>query len=236
MLTIKNHFLDTNIILSIAFENSNFKICADYCKLNYNRFVSQTVKDEAHAVVERFRKISIDIVKHIKQYISTKKISLVNLEYHLNAIKKAYLDKFKNDEYVFNIKKEKFTDIVQDVFVEFSDEIKSAIINNDLDLIDLTSKLRNNFKKYYSGVNRCIKNFVLFDAPIDEQLKSSLINIKIHESDAIILNDCYYKSEELNKKFVFITQDVNLIDKSKKVQKLLNEKVYILNPSFFLNS
>ena len=126
------------MILSVAFENSNLKVCADYYKLSYKRFVSDNVKEEAFEVIERLRLISIDIVTHIKQYMASRKISLMKLDSHMGIIKKNYINQFKDDDYVFNIEKEKFLDIVGDLFAEFYEEIRFAIINNDLDLNDLS--------------------------------------------------------------------------------------------------
>ena len=66
MLSIQNHFLDTNMILSIAFKDSHFNKCMNYYKLEYKRHISYHVKDEALGVIERMRLIAFSMVSYIK--------------------------------------------------------------------------------------------------------------------------------------------------------------------------
>ena len=44
MLKIKHHFLDTNMILTIPLKNDNFRECAEYYKLDYERHMSNHVE------------------------------------------------------------------------------------------------------------------------------------------------------------------------------------------------
>lgn len=67
MLSIQNHFLDTNMILSIAFKESNFNECRNYYKLEYERHISYHVKDEAIGVIERMRLIASSMMNYIKK-------------------------------------------------------------------------------------------------------------------------------------------------------------------------
>ena len=57
--SIQNHFLDTNMIISIAFEDSNFNECKTYYKLEYKRYVSYNVKNETLNVIERRKIIAL---------------------------------------------------------------------------------------------------------------------------------------------------------------------------------
>ena len=88
MLSIQNHFLDTNMILSIAFKESNFFECRNYYKLEYKRHISYHVKDEALGVVERMRAIAFSMVRHIKNFMSSKNINPSYLDFHMQKIKK----------------------------------------------------------------------------------------------------------------------------------------------------
>ena len=82
----------------------------------------------------------------------SKNIKLSNLDFHMQRIKKSYLYQFKDESHIFEIEKEKFVKIVGDLFIEYYDEIRTAIINNDINLESLSLKLRNSFKGYNEAV------------------------------------------------------------------------------------
>ena len=236
MISIQNHFLDTNMILSIAFKNSNFNDCRNYYKLEYKRHISYNVKDEAFGVIERMRLISADIVKYIKNYMSSKNIKLSNLEYQMQIIKKSYLYQFKDESHVYGVEKDKFVKIVGDLFIEYYDEIRGAIINNDINLDALSLKLRNSYKGYNESVSRCLRNFEKFSIQNNYELIEQLIDIGIHKKDAILVDDCYNRSNELNVQFVFITQDKEIVDCSHDAFELLDSKIHFSKPIVFLNN
>lgn len=236
MLSIQNHFLDTNMILSITFKGSNFNECKNYYKLEYKRYISYHVKDEALGVIERMRLIAFSIVSYIKNYMSSKNIKLSNLDFHMQRIKKSYLYQFKDEAHVFEIEKEKFVKIVGDLFMEYYDEIRTAIINNDIELESLSIKLKNAFKGYNKSVSRCLSNFEKFSFENNQDLIYQLINIGIHDSDAVLVDDCYNKSKDINEKFVFVTQDKGIINCSRDAFKLLNSQIHFSKPISFLNN
>ena len=99
-----------------------------------------------------------------------------------------------------------------------------------------TSKLRNLFKMYNKTITNCIVNFDKFSYSNNQKLINQLIDIGIHESDAIIVDDCYNKSMDIGKEFVFITYDKKVMECSEDAFKLLNSKVYFSNPVSFLNN
>ena len=223
------------MILSVAFKNSTFNECKDYYKLDYKRHISYHVKDEALGVIGRMRLISFSMVNYIKNYLSSKKINLSNLDYHMQKIKIGYLNQFKDDSHVFAIEKEKFVKIVGDLFIEYYDEIRTAIINDDLELEALSIKLKNAFKGYNKSLSRCLSTFEKFSFENDQKLIDRLIDIGIHKSDAILVDDCYNKSKHMNEKFVFVTQDNDIIDCSQDAFKLLNYRIHFSKPISFLN-
>ncbi len=236
MIEIKHHFLDTNIILTIPLRNDNYRDCAEYFKLDYERHISNHVEKEVFSVIERLRLISLDIFKHIKNYIISKNIPLIKIDSHIHKIKTTYLNRFKDDDYVFGIEKDRFIDIVNDVFITYSDEIKDTIVDNDVNLNLLSFKLRNLFKMYNKTINNCMANFDKFSFVNNQKLINQLIDIGIHESDAIIVDDCYNKSMNITEKFVFITYDNKIIECSREAFKLLNSNVHFSKPTVFLNN
>lgn len=236
MLSIQNHFLDTNMILSIAFKESNFNECRNYYKLEYERHISYHVKDEAIGVIERMRLIASSMMNYIKNNMSSKNIKLSNLDFHMQKIKKSYLNQFKDESHIFGVKKEKFIKIVEDLFIEYHDEIRTAIINNDIKLESLSIKLKNAFKEYNKSVSRCLSNFEKFSFENNHDLINQLIDIGIHNSDAILVDDCYNKSKDINEKFVFVTQDKDIIKCSQDAFKLLNSQIHFSKPNSFLNN
>lgn len=119
--SIQNHFLDTNMILTIAFEDSNFEECKTYYKFEYKRYISYNVKNETLNVIERKKLISLNILSYIENYISSNSINLSHLDSDLQKIKKEYLKQFKNQAHIFNIKKDKFLKIVTDLFNAYHD-------------------------------------------------------------------------------------------------------------------
>ena len=120
------------------------------------------------------------------------------------------MNRFKRDDYAFGIEKDRFVDIVNDVFIIYYDEIKDTIVDNDVNLNSLSSKLRNLFKMYNKTITICIANFDKFSYANNQKLIDQLIDIGIHKSDAIIVDDCYNKSKDMNEKFVFITMIIKL--------------------------
>ncbi|MEE0938764.1 hypothetical protein [Methanobrevibacter sp.] len=236
MLKIKHHFLDTNMILTIPLKNDNFRECAEYYKLDYERHMSNHVEKEVFSVIERLRLISLDIFKHIKDYIISNNIPLIKIDSHIHKIKTIYLNRFKRDDYAFGIEKDRFVDIVNDVFIIYYDEIKDTIVDNDVNLNSLSSKLRNLFKMYNKTITICIANFDKFSYANNQKLIDQLIDIGIHKSDAIIVDDCYNKSKDMNEKFVFITYDNKIMECSGDAFKLLNSKVHFSKPASFLNN
>lgn len=92
MLKIKHPFLDTNMILTIPLKNDNFRECAEYYKLDYERHMSNHVEKEVFSVIERLRLISLDIFKHIKDYIISNNIPLIKIDSHIHKIKTIYLN------------------------------------------------------------------------------------------------------------------------------------------------
>lgn len=236
MHKIKHHFLDTNMILTIPLKNDNFRECAEYYKLDYERHMSNHVEKEVFSVIERLRLISLDIFKHIKDYIISNNIPLIKIDSHIHKIKTIYLNRFKRDDYAFGIEKDRFVDIVNDVFIIYYDEIKDTIVDNDVNLNSLSSKLRNLFKMYNKTITNCIANFDKFSYANNQKLIVQLIDIGIHKSDAIIVDDCYNKSKDMNEKFVFITYDNKIMECSGDAFKLLNSKVHFSKPASFLNN
>ena len=121
-------------------------------------------------------------------------------------------------------------------FFIYYEEIKDTIVNYDVDLNILSSKLRNLFKMYNKIIANCIANFDKFSFANNQNLIDHLIKMGIHESDAIIVDDCYNKSMDINEKFVFITYDNNIIECSGDAFKLLNSKVHFSKPVSFSNN
>lgn len=224
------------MILTIPLKNDNFRECAEYYKLDYERHMSNHVEKEVFSVIERLRLISLDIFKHIKDYIISNNIPLIKIDSHIHKIKTIYLNRFKRDDYAFGIEKDRFVDIVNDVFIIYYDEIKDTIVDNDVNLNSLSSKLRNLFKMYNKTITNCIANFDKFSYANNQKLIDQLIDIGIHKSDAIIVDDCYNKSKDMNEKFVFITYDNKIMECSGDAFKLLNSKVHFSKPASFLNN
>lgn len=224
------------MILTIAFEDSNFNDCRNYYKLKYKKHISYNVKDEALNVIERLRLISFDIIEYIRNYIDLNNIDLVNLDYHMYNIKKIYLRQFKDKSYVFEVKKDRFLKIVDDLFAEYCDEVRNAIIMDDVELESVSLKLRNIFKMYNKSVSRCLTAFEKFSFENNEKLINQLIGIGIHKKDAILVDDCYNKSKDINEKFVFVTLDKEIIESSKSAFELLDSQVHFSEPMQFLNN
>ena len=236
MIKVKHHFLDTNMILAIPLMNDDYSDCVEYYKLDYERHISNHVEKEAFSVIGRLRLISLDIFKHIGDYIISKNIPLIKIDSHIHKIKTTYMNKFKDNDYVFGIEKDRFIDIVEDVFITYFDEIRDTIMNNDVNLNLLSSKLRNLFKSYNKTITNCIANFDNFSFENNQTLIDQLIDIGIHENDAILVDDCYNKSMDINEKFVFITYDKDIMECSGEAFKLLNSNVYFSKPNSFLNN
>lgn len=236
MLKIKHHFLDSNMILAIPLRNDNYRDCVEYYKLDYERHISNHVEKEVFSVIGRLRLISLNIFNHIKEYIISKNIPLIELDYHIYKIKNNYLNKFKNYDYAFGIGIDRFVNIVDDIFIIYYDEIKDTIVDNDVNLSLLSSKLRNLFKIYNKTITNCMVNFDKFSFVNNPKIIDQLIDIGIHKSDSIILDDCYNKSMDINEEFVFITYDNKIIECSGEAFKLLNCKVHFSKPSSFLNN
>lgn len=85
------------------------------------------------------------MLSYIKNFMSSKNINLSNLDFHMQKIKKSYLNQFKYESHVFGVEKEKFLKIVGDLFLEYYDEIRTAVINNDIELESLSIKLKKCF-------------------------------------------------------------------------------------------
>ena len=115
-------------------------------------------------------------------------------------------------------------------------EIRNAMISDDIELESLSLKLRKVFKGYNESVSRCLHSFEKFYFDNDPDLIDQLISVGIHEKDAILVDDCFNKAKDMNEKFVFVTQDKDIIECSKDAFKLLNSKVYFSNPVSFLNN
>ena len=146
------------------------------------------------------------------------------------------MNRFKDDDYAFGIGKDRFVDIVNDVFIIYYDEIKDTIVDNDVNLNLLSLKLRNLFKMYNKTITNCMANFDKFSYANNQKRIDQLIKIGIHESDAILVDDCYNKSMDINEKFVFITYDTDILDCSGDAFRLLNSKVHFSKPIVFLNN
>ena len=224
------------MILAIPLRNDNYRDCTEYFKLDYERHISNHVEKEVFTVIGRLRLISLDIFKHIKDYIISKNIPLINIDSHINKIKTTYLNRFKDDDYAFGIGKDRFVDIVNDVFIIYYDEIKDTIVDNDVNLNLLSLKLRNLFKMYNKTITNCMANFDKFSYANNQKRIDQLIKIGIHESDAILVDDCYNKSMDINEKFVFITYDTDILDCSGEAFRLLNSKVHFSKPIVFMNN
>ena len=236
MLKIKHHFLDSNMILAIPLRNDNYRDCVEYYRLDYERHISNHVEKEVFSVIGRLRLISLDIFNHIKDYIILKNIPLIKLDYHIHKIKTNYLNKFKSYDYAFGIEIDRFVNIVDDIFIIYYGEIKDTIVDNDVNLSLLSSKLRNLFKMYNKTITNCIANFDKFSLVNNQKIIDQLIELGIHKSDSIIVDDCYNKSMDINEKFVFITYDNKIIECSGDAFKLLKCNVHFSKPDLFLNN
>ncbi|MBO5150877.1 MAG: hypothetical protein J6B73_01750 [Methanobrevibacter sp.] len=186
------------MILAIPLRNDNYRDRVEYYKLDYERHISNHVEKEVFSVIGRLRLISLNIFNHIKEYIISKNIPLIELDYHIYKIKNNYLNKFKNYDYAFGIGIDRFVNIVDDIFIIYYDEIKDTIVDNDVNLSLLSSKLRNLFKIYNKTITNCMVNFDKFSFVNNPKIIDQLIDIGIHKSDSIILDDCYNKSMDIN--------------------------------------
>ena len=168
--------------------------------------------------------------------MSSNTINLSHLESHMQKIKKKYLNQFKNQTHIYHIKKDKFLKIVGDLFYAYYDEIRNAIITNDLQLETLSLKIKDAFKKYNKTITRCLITFEIFSFKNNFNLIKQLIDIGIHEKDAILVDDCYNKSIDINEKFVFVTQDKGILNCSQEAFELLDSKIHFSKPKYFLNN
>ena len=87
------------MILTIPLKNDNFRECAEYYKLDYERHMSNHVEKEVFSVIERLRLISLDIFKHIKDYIISNNIPLIKIP----KISKFSQIKFKHKILIYKI-------------------------------------------------------------------------------------------------------------------------------------
>ena len=79
-------------------------------------------------------------------------------------------------------------------------------------------------------------NFDKFSFGNNQSRIDKLIAIGIHKKDAILVDDCYHKSKDMNEKFVFITQDKDIIKYSQDAFNLLDSRIFFSKPNSFLNN
>ena len=101
MIDLNNHFLDTNIFLSVVFSDNTKHICDDYFKLEATRFTSTSVQKESKEVISKMEDLSFEIIKSIDDYVSINNVPDEKINNSLNVIKYEFLDKYDLEESPF---------------------------------------------------------------------------------------------------------------------------------------
>lgn len=236
MTSKEKHFLDTNIILSIVLENKKYDICFKYFKKNqYEKIISNHVKTEGEGIISFMRLIIVALLKYIKKYMANKKIKLINMEKEIYKIKKSFIDSHK-DLPEFEERQAKFIEIVNDLFEEFDEAMRNSILDlQNVEILD--KKARNIIRNKEHKFVKCISSLTIYkfvNSPSDEKRINSLIDNGNHKKDAIILNDEYNMSKELDTDIYFITYDTGILSLYNEINTVLKSIVHVHSPSIYI--
>ena len=238
MVEIRNHFLDTNIILAMILPNdSSFNDSKNYFNCNHNKHFSNTAYKEAKSVIVRNRKISLNILNYIQEYLSANLINENNADNHITTIKNQFIMKFNQKDCPFGFKKEKFKSIVENFIQNNYEKIKEILVNDDLKSLNTSFKkeIINSFKMLNQDLITFIRNLncITFINPSNVEL---LKNIGFHESDAILIEESYCLSIFIKSPIAFITFDNGILKYANEIPKTFKSNVSILSPTSFINS
>lgn len=232
MKTKNTHFLDTNIILSVVLPNdSSYENSRKYFNHNYMRIISNTACSESEKKIIKIRRISLKIVECAKNYSQDHQINTMKMNRHIFEVKNGFLKQYEDNEYPEDMKKEKFITLVSDFFKNYELEINNLLMTGNAD--ELNNIIISSFRISITKLINFLKTETCITFIENANKYDSLINIGLHKTDAILLEESYCLHTTLNEIIFFITFDGGILDLSDKIRVVLNSKINVYHPDFF---
>ena len=155
-------------------------------------------------------------------------INLFNINKFLSKIKYEFINKYEDNDFPEGMEKEKFISTVNGFFMDYNDEFYDSITLNSTNNLDiLCNDIKKDFKLFSKRLNCFIKRFICISFLNSEKFIDSLINIGIHKSDAIILEEFYNLSQVLDEFIIFITLDKDILRLKDKIKRVFQSNLYI---------
>ena len=209
-------------------EDSSYGKATEYFKLKYKRYLSNTVIRESENVILKLKRISLKIINFVKNMISTKNIDLLKIEGFLDKIKRSFVKQYGDNDFPEGIKKERFINIVNEFFNSYRDDFSQSILLNDITNLNTLSKdINRYFKGIMVNLKVFLKKFICITFLNKTGYIGSLMEIGVHSSDAIILDEFYCLSKHLNELIIFITLDKDIFRLSGKINQVFSSKIDI---------
>ena len=233
MFDVSPHFLDSNILLgkilpknddniSILPKEDNHSICQLYFEYECERYISKRVKEESLNVVNRLRRISLKLLDHVQIFAETNYINPIKIDFIIHSLKKEFLNKYKDEDYPEGVKKEKFNNIVNDLFVTFDNVFREELLGYNNKIEDFKKDTIGTFRIYSKNLSNLFNSLNIgefYKEGENSQYEGDIHNLGIHHSDKLILLDCYYLAKnKLKSNVAFITQDKVIVSNKSKRQ------------------
>lgn len=235
-----NHFIDSNVFLSVVKHDSIEHSCVEYFKTNSFKCTSETVHKESKKVISKFKSLHQGILDEIDEYVSNNNISDDKIIMTLNKIKINFLNKYCHQDCPFGFKPKKFKRIVNRIFLNYYNVFKYYLHNSFVLWVDEEfNNLDIMFKRYLNDLENQFQTVKVFDVEIntnDVSILHHLAENGIHKPDNRILLEAFKLSMDLDADLDFITIDNGIFKSYDYIVELFKHKITPKKPGDFVNN
>ena len=158
-------------------------------------------------------------------------INPLNNDKNLFNVKNEFLKQYKDNPFPEDLKKENFDRLVSDFFKEYDFEINNILISGDNE--DLDDDIISSFRCSNAKLLNFLDKYPCITFIANRSKYSSLREIEIDKTDAILLEECYHLHRSLNRIIFFITFDKNILNSKNKIEVILTQNIQVSHPKLF---
>lgn len=233
MVESNYHFLDTNIVLAVILPNdgSESESRKYFSKSRHEKYFSNTAFKEAKNVINNLRRVSLKIINCIKDYLTQNLVNSKNVNEHFEKIKELFLKRYKDDDFPENMKKEKFDNVINNFFNNYSIKIKRMLIDDERSEFNtFSNEIRDAFKQLHNNFINFSDNLSCISFIGENTKLKELKDMGIHKPDNILINEAFILSSFINQIIVFITFDNGILKYYEEIIELFSSEIHVLNP------
>lgn len=212
-------------------DDSTYEKNKEYLDYDCSRYISDTVCSESKNKIRKIRRISLKISEYAKNYSMNHQINPLNIDKNLYKVKNEFLKQYKDNPFPEDLKKERFDELVSNFFIEYDFEISNILISGNNE--DLDDDIISSFRCSNAKLLNFLDNYPCITFIANRSKYSSLREIEIDKTDAILLEESYNLHISLNEIIFFITFDKHNLESKTEIEEIITQNIRISHPKQF---